>query len=44
MALQLRPDCEFCDKDLSPASVHAHLQLRVHVLRRLRGARVRLQF
>jgi hypothetical protein len=25
MALQLRPNCEFCDKDLPPASVEARI-------------------
>jgi hypothetical protein len=38
MALQLRPNCEYCDKDLLPtAMASADLLLRVHVLRGLRG-------
>ncbi len=37
--LELRPNCECCDKDLPPASPDAHdLHLRMHLLRRLRGA------
>ena len=42
MALELRPNCEYCDKDLPPGSARgAHLHLRVHVLRRLRRERAR---
>ena len=34
--LELRPNCERCDRDLPPGRRRAHLQLRVHVLRRVR--------
>ena len=38
MALQLRPNCEYCDKDLPPNAVgRADLFLRMHVLLGLRG-------
>ena len=37
VALELRPNCEYCDKDLPPDSPDgADLLLRVHLLRRLR--------
>ena len=40
MALELRPNCEYCDKDLPPGVDRgADLHLRVHLLRRLRRAR-----
>jgi hypothetical protein len=39
VALELRPNCEYCDTDLPPdSSRRAHLQLRMHLLRRLRRA------
>ena len=39
MALELRPNCEWCDKDLPPDCHRCpDLQLRVHLLRRLRRA------
>ena len=36
MALELRPNCECCDRDLPPSFAGAHLFIRVHLLRRLR--------
>ena len=39
--LELRPNCECCDKDLPPDARGRHdLHLRMHLLRRLRGRRV----
>ena len=39
MALELRPNCEYCDKDLPPDAGEARIcSLRMHLLRRLRRA------